>query len=62
MKKCPNCGYEEEAFEAMSFETFMNLTIKRVANKQMEEYGYGIQEKPKCKKRCKKRSKEARKQ
>ena len=45
MKKCPNCGYEEETFEAMSFETFMDLTIKRTAKKQKEELGYGIPEK-----------------
>ena len=29
----------------MTFDEFMNLTIKRVSNKQKKEYGYGIQEK-----------------
>ncbi len=45
MNKCPNCGYEEDEPEIMNFEEFMDLTIKRVSNKQKEELGYGIPEK-----------------
>ena len=41
--KCPNCGYEEKV-DLMDFEEFMDLTIKRVSNKQKEELGYGIPE------------------
>jgi small nuclear ribonucleoprotein (snRNP)-like protein len=41
MKKCPNCGYEEHKAELMTFDEFMDLTIKRVSKKQMKEYGYG---------------------
>ena len=44
INKCPNCGYKDEV-ELMSFEEFMDLTIKRVSNKQKEELGYGIPEK-----------------
>lgn len=55
MKKCPKCGYEEKATEPISFETLMNQTIKRVSEKQMKEYGYGIPEK------SNQRSKKARK-
>ena len=42
--KCPNCGYEEKV-DLMDFEEFMDLTIKRVSNKQKEELKYGIPEK-----------------
>ena len=44
--KCPRCGYNpQDDFEKMSFTEFMDLTIKRVSNKQKEELGYGIPEK-----------------
>ena len=45
MKKCPNCSYKDHEVELMTFEEFMDLTIKRISNKQMKEYGYGVQEK-----------------
>ena len=46
MKKCLKCGYIEESEpELMTFDEFMNLTIKRVSNKQKKEYGYGIPKK-----------------
>ena len=40
--KCPNCGYEE--IKSMTFEEFMDSTIKRISDKQKKEYGYGIPE------------------
>ena len=45
MNKCPNCNCSCNQEVEVSFEDFMDLTIKRVANKQKKEYGYGIQEK-----------------
>ena len=54
MKECPNCGYEEHEPELMTFDEFMNLTIKRVSDKQKKELGYGIPEKDNQSKRSKK--------
>ena len=43
INRCPNCGYKEEV-ELMNFEEFMDLTIKRISDKQKKEFGYGIPE------------------
>ena len=44
--KCPRCGYSpRDDFEKMTFTEFMDLTIKRVSDKQKEELKYGIPEK-----------------
>ena len=42
--KCPNCGWSPKDVEKMDFTKFMDLTIKRVSEKQKKEFGYGIPE------------------
>ena len=56
--KCPSCGCScnQDDVELMTFEEFMDLTIKSISNKQKEELGYGIPE-TKSKKRSKRASK-----
>ena len=55
--KCPKCGCScNQEVKLMTFEEFMDSTIKRISIKQKEELGYGIPE-TKSKKRSKRASK-----